>query len=322
MKTKEGLEYPQNYDFVVKLLARVLCGRSIDFIGVEIGKIAHVFSSDTVELAVRSGRIDVMIENQDGDIFHIEEQRNLKKSDLYRFAGYHFLDAEKYQKDEKKFTDIVIASGDVTKTKKIVTASGTYEPIIVDLSGRDGRKTLEQIKNAVKHGDTHQLMELIFVPLYGKKKKTQRSDLALEVIAYERELLKSEKLDIRFLAMTLIMANKIIEKDKLEELWEEIKMYNIDILDIAREKGEEEGIEKGKKEGIEEGKKEGIEEGSLMTSREMLVNALSERFSIVPFRISEEIGRIGSSHALKTLFPHVFRCKNIEEFENVLKQAA
>jgi len=37
METKDGFEYQQNYDFVVKLLAKVLCGRSIDFIGVEIG---------------------------------------------------------------------------------------------------------------------------------------------------------------------------------------------------------------------------------------------------------------------------------------------
>jgi hypothetical protein len=163
-----------------------LCGRSIDFIGVEIGQIADVFSGETVELPVRMGRIDVMIENQDGDIFHLEEQRNLTKSDLYRFAGYHFPDAEKYQKHKRKFTDIVIASGEVTGTRKIATESGVYEPVIIDLSGRDARKALGEIKTAVRNGDTDRLMELIFVPLYGKEKGSRRSDLALEVIAYER----------------------------------------------------------------------------------------------------------------------------------------
>ncbi len=208
-----------------------------------------------------------MIENQDGDIFHLEEQRDLSKSDLYRFAGYHFLDAEKYQKqkrkknEKKKFADIIIASGDVTGTKKIVTESGTYEPAIINLSDRNGRKILEHIKNAVKDGDTDRLLELIFLPLYGKEKGARRSEFALEVIAYERELLKMEKMDPQFIAMTLIMANKIIEKEKLEELWEEIKMYDIDILDIARQKGKEEGIKEGKEEGIKEGKEEGIKEG-------------------------------------------------------------
>ena len=310
MENRDGLRYQQNYDFVVKLLAKILCGRSIDFIGTEIGEIADVFAFDTLELAVRSGRVDVMIENRKGDIFHLEEQRDLSKSDLYRFAGYHFLDAERFQKENKKFTDIIIASGNVTGTKKIVTESGVYEPVIIDLSGRNGRKVLREIKKAVKAGGTDRLLELIFVPLYGKEKGAERSDLALEVIAYERELLKAEKLEPRFVAMTLIMVNKIIEKEKLEALWEEIKMYNIDILDIAREKGIEEGIEKGQ------------EKGTLLTAREMLLNALVERFSIVPFRISEQITAIGSAHLVKTLFPHVFRCNNVEEFENVLKQVA
>ena len=97
----------------------------------------------------------------------------------------------------------------------------------------------------------------------------------------ERDLLKMEKMDPQFIAMTLIMANKIIEKEKLEELWEEIKMYDIDILDIARQKGKEEGKE----------------EGTLLTARELLVNALFEKFSIVPFRISEQITSIGNAQS-------------------------
>jgi hypothetical protein len=66
----------------------------------------------------------------------------------------------------------------------------------------------------------------------------------------------------------------------------------------------------------------GMEKGVLAASREMLLNALSERFSIVPFRIADRISSIGSAQSVKILFPHVFRCKNIEEFENILKQAA
>ncbi len=30
-----------------------------------------------------------MIRNEAGNVFHIEEQRNLGKSDMYRFASYH-----------------------------------------------------------------------------------------------------------------------------------------------------------------------------------------------------------------------------------------
>lgn len=87
-------------------------------------------------------------------LFHIEEQRNLKRADIYRFAADHFLGA----KQRGKLTDIILASEDVWAGKKekrdraIITPSGKYAPIIVDLSERDGRKRLSEIREAVWTG--------------------------------------------------------------------------------------------------------------------------------------------------------------------------
>lgn len=144
------------------------------------------------------------------------------------------------------------------------------------------------------------------MPLYGKEEGAERSDLALEVIAYERELVKAQKLDIRFAAMTLIMANKIIEKEKLKELWEEIKMYNIDILDIAREKGFEEGVEKG------------VEKGVLKNAREMVIEALRERFVAVPSDIRKAVSSLGQHDLLKELLRCAIRISDMEAFRKVL----
>ena len=58
----------------------------------------------------------------------------------------------------------------------------------------------------------------------------------------------AEALQGETLVATLILSNKFIAKDRLYELWEEIKM--LDILEVAREKG----IEEGKTLGIEEGR--------------------------------------------------------------------
>ena len=75
------------------------------------------------------------------------------------------------------------------------------------------------------------------------------------VIRFETELFRAELVPSRLLAATLVMSNKLIDKDRLNRLWEDVKM--LDILEIAREKGREEGLEKGRSQGIEEGKKRG-----------------------------------------------------------------
>ena len=116
------------------------------------------------------------------------------------------------------------------------------------------------------------------------------------------------------LAAMLIMSNRLISRDRLEEIWEEIKM--LDIIDIAREKG----IQEGKTIGIQEGKTIGIQEGKLEAAQEMLTDALIERFDMAPAHISERIREIRNTDTLKGLFRQVLKCQNIGEFEAVLKR--
>ena len=91
MTEKNGLDYAHNYDVVVKWLAEAFRGRTLDAISVETGRIVDVFGFEPVDISVRVGRVDVMFRNDTGKLYHLEEERNLKKSDLYRFAAHHFL---------------------------------------------------------------------------------------------------------------------------------------------------------------------------------------------------------------------------------------
>ena len=136
------------------------------------------------------------------------------------------------------------------------------------------------------------------------------------------------------LAATLIMSNKLIDKERIKELWEEIKM--LDVLDVAREKGLEEGkaigIKEGKELGIKEGKelgvkegkelgvKVGVKEGKIEAAREMLLDALFEKFNNMPPRISQQIRNIQNHDTLKYLFRQVLRCDDMETFEAVLSR--
>ncbi|MCP4105004.1 MAG: hypothetical protein GY749_05640 [Desulfobacteraceae bacterium] len=85
--------------------------------------------------------------------------------------------------------DIILASGrPYTGRKEIQTLSGTYAPIIIDLTERDGPGRFEEIREAVKKGDTSALTELVFLPLYGRKKNLSLSEkcFSLKLISASR----------------------------------------------------------------------------------------------------------------------------------------
>ncbi len=350
MTGKNGLEYPHNYDVVVKWLAEALRGQTLEVIGVETGHIVDVFGFEPVDIAVKTGRVDVMFRDDAGKFFHLEEQRNLRRIDLYRFAAHHFMGARKWGDG---LTDIVLASGNVFAGEKAVTTeSGVYRPVVVDFSERDGEKRLEEIKDQIREGTFQNWLELVFLPLYGKMTGELREEFVENAIRFETELFKARMIPATFLAAVLIMSNKIIPKIRLEEIWEEIKM--LDILEIAHEKGRSAGLEEGKSLGIQEGKSLGIQEGKslgiqegkslgiqegknlgiqegkslgikegkaigiLENTREMLFDALAEKFDVVPKAVLEKIRSIDDVEILKVLFRKVFKYDDIEQFEGLL----
>lgn len=304
MERKNGSQYAQNYDVIVKWLADALRGQTLEVIGVKTGRIEEVFGFEPVDIVVRAGRVDVMLRDEHGNIFHLEEQRNLLLSDLYRSAAYHFLGAKQWGAN---ITDIVLASGHVYSGEKVVTTrSGKYEPIVIDFSQRDGRKRLAEIRHMVEEGNFDNWLELVFLPLCGRETGAARAEMVERVIRFETELFHAKRLSANILAATLVMSNKLIDKERIKELWEEIKM--LDVLEVAREKGMEEGVEKGKTLGAVE------------TSHKLLLSAITEKFGFMPPRLADQVRKIDNQDTLDALFRQVFRCADIAAFENVLRQ--
>ena len=300
MESKNGSQYAQNYDVIVKWLADALRGQTLEAIGVKTGRIEEVFNFEPVDIAVRAGRVDVMLRDEHGNLFHLEEQRNLLLSDLYRFAAYHFLGAKQWGAN---ITDIVLASGDVYFGGKVVTTrSGKYEPIVIDFSQRDGRKRLAEIRRMVEEGDFDNWLELVFLPLFGKETGAARAEMVERVIRFETELFHAKRLSSKILAATLIMSNKLIDKERIKELWEEIKM--LDVLEVAREKGMEEGKTLG----------------AVENSHKLLLSAISEKFGFMLPRIADQIRKIENQDTLHDLHCQVFRRADMAAFEDVLRQ--
>jgi hypothetical protein len=149
-------------------------------------------------------------------------------------------------------------------------------------------------------------------------------------------------LNVFFAGGVAFSAPEFSDKDRIHELWEEIKM--LDVLEVAREKGLEEGkvlgvqegkllgvqegkalgVQEGKALGVQEGKALGVQEGKgigmLEATRNLLLDALVEKFGVMPSRISSKIRAMPNQDALEALFRQVFRCAELAEFEAILER--
>ncbi|MCP4110065.1 MAG: transposase [Desulfobacteraceae bacterium] len=294
----DGMEYYQNYDLVLNWLSEAFRGRTLDVLGIKTGKIRRVCSYKPVEISVSAGIMDVIFEDVSGEAFHVEAQHNMTEDDLYRFAPQHFSAAREWKGN---ITDIILVSGSpYTGRKEIQTPSGTYAPIFIDLTERDGPRRLEKIREALDRGDSSVLTELVFLPLYGRERKTR---FVKKLVRFEIDLCKQDRMPVLLVAATLVMANKQIDRSTFNELWEEIRMLNI--IKFAHEKGREEGII----------------EGIIENDRKLVLRFLEESVGIVPEYISDEVMSISRPDILERLMKQAAICEKIEDFENMLKLA-
>jgi hypothetical protein len=356
MESKNGTDYTQNYDLITKWLSAAFRGETLKVLGLETGRIKDVFGFEPTDISVRTGRLDIIFRDETGAYYHLEEQRNPRKADMYRSAAYHFLAGHQWGAN---ITDIILVSGDVRiGDANIKTKSGHYYPKIIDLSLRDGNKRLHEIQEAVRKGEFKDWLELVFLPLYGKETGDKRSKFVKQILHFESELYKTNKLPPTLLAATLVMSNKFIDKKDLMAIWEEIQM--LDILEIAEEKGFEKGkflglqegkdiglqegkflglkegkflgLQEGKDIGLQEGKFLGLKEGKFLglqegknlgmleTTHDMLVDALLERFEHTPVHILKQIRTIQNLNTLRLIFRQIIRCNDIKDFEAILNQ--
>jgi len=245
----------------------------------------------------------------------------MSEPDLYRFASQHFSVANEWRDD---VIDIILISGRSYNGKRqIKTHSGLYQPTFVDLTQRNGKERFKQIREAVESGDTSSLLELAFLPMYGNDANVDRKEFVKEIVQFETELLRKDPTKELLVAATLIMSNKILDKETFNKLWEEIKM--IKAFEFAEEIGYDRGINEGMTKGYDKGRNEGYDkgknEGALNTAKMMLIEILEETLGIVPEYIDKKIQQISSQATLKGLLRQAIKCNNIKDFDQKLALA-
>ena len=220
----------KNYDLVFKEAFSILDNKSLAFLGIDLPPIISFLVTEIPEVETTDDMMDLNFRLEDGSILHLEEETDLSRRDLIRFAHYDLRLFRYY--DAPVHTVVLTPADSSSGTKVLDIGSLQYNVQQIVLSDRDGDALLSQMRAALEKGEQINELELIFLPLM--KSRLTTTELLRRTIDLEKELPEKE-LRNKVRELTLILADKIVDQKILDELWEELRMFKV--VKYAEEKG-------------------------------------------------------------------------------------
>lgn len=286
----------QNYDLVVKEAFSIFNNKNLSFLGIDLPEIECLLSTEFAEITAQESRVDMVFRLKDQTILHIECEVQLSKKDLLRFAAY---DLRLYEKYNTRIHTIVFCIG---KKKATMTTLDTgvmqYNVVINNLVEMDSELVLKKIKHQITVGEPVNPLELIFLPLMSKSRPIE--EILLETINLDKMIQLDEVSQSKLVATSLVLLDKLIDREVLEKTWEDFTMYKV--FEFVEEKGMQRGLEKGIQKGMEKGK------------ADLLLKILASRFEQIPPQYSNRIYKL-SVEQIEEMSINAFKIKSLEELE-------
>jgi uncharacterized ferredoxin-like protein len=264
-----------NYDFVFKDSFNLFKNDIVDFLEVELPGIASYLETEFAEIETNLELLDLNFMLEDGSILHLEEEAEISVSDLIRFARYDLKLYNRYR--DRVRTIILCIKGYTDSTAGFNCGSLGYNSTVVDMSKKDGKKKLEELKEKIENKEKINYLDLIFLPLMNSDQKIV--DRVKETIELEKKLEVESNLKNNLVAMTFVLSDKFLSDQEISEIWRDYKMVRI--FKYAEEQGEKKGerklfktLVKGNFEGCDDKIMELIDQAEISKIEE-----LSERIS-------------------------------------------
>jgi uncharacterized ferredoxin-like protein len=265
-----------NYDFVFKDSFNLFKNDIADFLEVELPGIASYLETEFAKIETNLELLDLNFMLEDGSILHLEEEAEISVSDLIRFASYDLKLYNRYR-DNRIRTIILCIKGYTDSTAGFNCGSLGYNSTVVDMSKKDGKKKLEELKAKIENKEKINYLDLIFLPLMNSDQKIV--DRVKETIELEKKLEVESNLKNNLVAMTFVLSDKFLSDQEISEIWGDYKMVRI--FKYAEEQGEKKGerklfktLVKGNFEGCDDKIMELIDQAEISKLEE-----LSERIS-------------------------------------------
>lgn len=293
-----------NYDRVFKSSFSIFKDEILSFLELDLPEIDSFFETEFSEIETSEERLDLNFKLMDGSILHLEEEADISKDDLIRFASYDLKLYNRYRNELR--TVILCVNGFDGSRAEFNCGTLKYGVLVVDMSEKDGEQKLTEIKEKIKNDEPINVLDLIFLPLMsGQEKMVTRVKQAIEL---EQELDLPFEQSNKIVAMTLVMTDKFLTETEISEIWRDYKMLKI--FKYAEEKGKE----KGKEEGIAIGK----EKGKLEELQSMARRLLIKKFKGLPAEYKEKLKKLDKAD-LEIIIDNIFDLEDISDLDKYMK---
>jgi hypothetical protein len=230
----------QNYDKAFKDALVFFKDKTLDFFDIgHLPPIAEPLRTEAAKVTADTDFSDLTFRLADGRGLHLEEEVDLSEKDLLRFCGYHVDLIQTYGVD---FVTVMFVKNPA-RIKAVERGMLSFRPIIADCSERDADAALARLKRQIAAGEPVNELELLYLPIFSSK-SMRPVELLREGVAIAKRLPDTPARDHLF-ALMMMVSNRVVSSQELKQIWEDIQMTKLKILEVAEEIGMEKGMEKG-----------------------------------------------------------------------------
>ena len=110
-----------------------------------------------------------------------------------------------------------------------------FTPLVINCADYDADRILARLKEQAEKGEPFNELEVIYLPLF-KSERYNPEELLMESIRLINAAKIGENQKLKISALAIVLSNKAVDKKTLEKLWEKVKMMQLKILEVAKEK--------------------------------------------------------------------------------------
>jgi hypothetical protein len=209
-----------NYDFVFKDSFSLFKNDIGDFLKVELPGIVSYLETEFSEIETSTERMDLNFKLEDGSILHLEEEIEVSVDDLIRFASY---DLKLYNRYRDRIRTIILCIKGYPAAEAAFNAGSLgYNTTVVNMSDKDGKEKMKELREKIEKGEEINYLELIFLPLMNSDQDIVRR--VKETIELEDKLDADQKFKNNLAALTIVLCDKFLSSENMIELWRDRKM--------------------------------------------------------------------------------------------------
>jgi hypothetical protein len=251
------MDIHNNYDAVFKDAITLYKDKTLDFLGLHgIAQIQEPLRTESVQIEIKSEFLDLTFGTADGRGLHLEEEVDLSQDDLLRFCSYNVGLSRTYKRE---FITVVFVKNPTTLAE-VKSEQLHFKPIIVQYSKVDADAVLKKLKDDIEAGNPVNELELVYLPLFGSAKLTP-TELFTRSVEFIQAMQTDDAHKQKILALLFVLGGKTVDRDKLEEIAEEVKKMGNVLFEYFEEIGEKRGIEIGIERNGEEAAKRMVAKG-------------------------------------------------------------